>query len=180
MPSELYVPIWGGVRFQCCQCIKSFRSQLLVSVHIYNQHSFALNREVKKAQFGFLGGLLPPKPSEAFKKKAAYKNMTLVKPKVTATPTTITKKLNRKSKRVEKAAMVKNMEKVLENWLKTGKMGDEKNSVSKSQTGKSALSCKQTNTTTALSSKSSAVRGRSRRSIVVWAVFYRYLIHWWT
>jgi hypothetical protein len=54
------------------------------------------------------------------------------------------------------------MEKLLENWLKTGRIGDEKTSVSKLQVGKTALSYEQpTNASTALSSKSSAFGKRS-------------------
>jgi hypothetical protein len=36
----------------------------------------------EKTQFGFLGGLLPPKPSEAFRKTATPKKKTSVKPKM--------------------------------------------------------------------------------------------------
>jgi len=53
------------------------------------------------------------------------------------------------------------MEKILENWLKTGQIGNEKTQVSNFQLGKSALSYeKPTNASTALSSKSS-IFGRS-------------------
>ena len=77
-PGELYSFGYDQERkrnaFMCAQCTKSFRSQLLVSVHIYNQHSH--NNPIKEAkkeqkQFGFyLNGLLPPQTKEAFAKKA--------------------------------------------------------------------------------------------------------------
>ncbi len=77
-PGELYSFGYDQERkrnaYMCAQCTKSFRSQLLVSVHIYNQHSHNNPvKEVKKEQkqFGFyLNGLLPPQTKEAFAKKA--------------------------------------------------------------------------------------------------------------
>jgi hypothetical protein len=77
-------------------------------------------------------------------------------------------KVIRRSSRVRKAKIIKEMQIKLDSWIKTGRFGDEKAPMAKSNLQKSAISQDQaTNTATVVSAKSSEVKEKSYRSVCV-------------
>ena len=121
--SHVYLPNEKQIHYACNHCGRVARSPLLISVHVFNRHRF---EQKQTMQLGFLGGLLPPKPQEHFRRTKKANKKQSRKSSAKSSPIA-------KPNKQERQEMVENMRKLIEQWVKTGKLGNNESSVKKTK-----------------------------------------------